>query len=114
MMPPPKRARPSDKGRTNQSQPWPARFDPHSSPDCDGPQRGRGDSPSVALPSDSAANGCRRDDTQTRALTYYQRSLGPNKADSEAGARLRDLRPGRRPVWACVDAAVPSGQGGLR
>jgi hypothetical protein len=89
-MPLPKWARPSDKGRTNQSQPWPARFDPHSSPDCDGPQRGRGDSPSVALPSDSAANGCHRDDIQTQALTYYQRSLGPDKADS-------GLRPAARP-----------------
>ena len=45
------------------------------------------------------------DAIQTRALTYYQRSLGPEKADSAAGARLRDQRPGRRPVWACVGAA---------
>lgn len=43
-------------------------------------------------------------DTQTRALTYYQRSLGPYKADLADGARLRDLRPGRRPVWARVSA----------
>ena len=43
-------------------------------------------------------------DTQTQALTYYKRSLGPDKADSEDDARLRDQHPGRGPVWARVSA----------